>query len=83
MVPRLGETERPDPVFAPEPDYVISEEERDILSYVRSSPKGIPASGLDQRQFDVLAALVGALARRLPDEVALSCTTWNARAWTT
>ncbi len=70
MVPRLGETERPDPVFAPEPDYVISEEERDILSYVRSSPKGVPASGLEQRQFDVLTALVGAFARRLPDEVA-------------
>ena len=42
MVPRIGETERPDPVFAPEPDYVISEAERDILSYVRSSPKGVP-----------------------------------------
>ena len=70
MVPRLGETERPDPVFAPEPDYVISEDERDILSYVRSSPKGVPASGLNQPQFDLLAALVGAYARRLPDEVA-------------
>src|SRR5579863_6285911 len=31
MVPRIGETERPDPVFGPEPDYVLSEEERDIL----------------------------------------------------
>ncbi len=70
MVPRLGEMERPDPVFAPEPDYVISEDERDILSYVRSSPKGVGASGLNQRQFDTLAALVGGFARRLPDEVA-------------
>jgi Protein of unknown function (DUF3500) len=70
MVPRLGETERPDAVFAPEPDYVISEEERDILSYVRSGPKGVPASGFSQGQFDFLAALVGSFARRLPDEVA-------------
>jgi hypothetical protein len=70
MVPRLGETERPDAVFAPEPDYVIGEEERDILSYVRSSPKGVPASGFGQGQFDSLAALVGSFARRLPDEVA-------------
>jgi hypothetical protein len=70
MVPRIGETERPDPVFAPEPDYVISEAERDILSYVRSSPKGVPGSGLNRLQLDSLAALVGAFVRRLPDEVA-------------
>ena len=52
MVPRIGETERPDPVFAPEPDYVISDDERDILSYVRSSPKGVPGSSLSRLQFD-------------------------------
>ncbi len=70
MVPRLGETERPDPAFEPEPDYVISDEERDILSYVRSSPKGVPATGFSQQQFDSLTALVGTFVRRLPDEVA-------------
>ena len=69
-VPRIGEVERPDPVFIPEPDYVLSEDDRDILSYVRSSPKGIAASGLDRRQFDLLAALVGGFVRRLPDDVA-------------
>ena len=61
MVPKIGETERPDPVFAPEPDYVISEEERDILSYVRASPKGVPASALSRLQFDSLTELVGAI----------------------
>jgi Protein of unknown function (DUF3500) len=70
LVPRIGEVERPDPVFAPEPDYVISEDERDILSYARSGPKGIPGSALNQVQLDDLAALVGSFARRLPDEVA-------------
>jgi hypothetical protein len=70
MVPRIGEVERPDPVFAPEPDYVISEEERDILSYVRRGPKGIPGSALNRIQLDDLAGLVGSFARRLPDEVA-------------
>jgi hypothetical protein len=70
MVPKIGETERPDAVFFPEPDYVISDDERDILSYVRASPKGVPASGLNQPQFDSLAALVGSYVRRLPDEVA-------------
>jgi hypothetical protein len=70
MVPRLGENERPDPVFAPEPDYVLSDDERDILSYVRSSPKGIPGSSLNRLQFDSLTELVGAFVRRLPDEVA-------------
>ena len=49
---------------------MISEDERDILSYVRSNPKGIMAAALSQRQFDELSALVGAFARRLPDEVA-------------
>jgi Protein of unknown function (DUF3500) len=70
MVPRIGETERPDPVFAPEPDYVISDDERDILGYVRSGPKGVPGSALSRPQFDSLTELVGAFARRLPDEVA-------------
>src|SRR6516164_4929955 len=70
MVPRIGEVERPDPVFDPEPDYVISEAERDVLSYVRSGPKGIPGSALTRIQLDDLAALVGSFARRVPDEVA-------------
>ncbi len=69
-VPRIGETERPDPVFAPEPDYQLSDGERDILSYVRASPKGLAARELNLRQLDELATIVGAFARRLPDEVA-------------
>jgi Protein of unknown function (DUF3500) len=70
IVPRIGEVERPDPVFAPEPDYVISENERDILSYVRSGPKGVPGSALNRVQLDDLSVLVGSFVRRLPDEVA-------------
>ncbi len=70
LVPRIGDTERPDPVFEPEPDYRLSEDERDILSYVRASPKGLAASELDLRQLEELATLVGAFVRRLPDEVA-------------
>ena len=57
-------------MFGPEPDYVLSEDERDILSYVRASPKGLSARELNLRQLDELATLVGAFARRLPDEVA-------------
>jgi hypothetical protein len=70
MVSRIGDTERPDPVFGPEPDYRLSEDERDILSYVRAKPKGLSAAQLNLRQLDELAAIVGAFARRLPDEVA-------------
>ena len=70
IVPMIGDTERPDPVFGPEPDYRLSEDERDILSYVRASPKGLSAGQLNLRQLDELAAIVGAFARRLPDEVA-------------
>jgi len=70
IVPRLGEVERPDPVFGPEPGYVIDDAERDILSYVRSAPKGLPAHALRPDQRDELVALVAAFAGRLPDDVA-------------
>jgi hypothetical protein len=69
-VPRIGEVERPDAVFSREPDYALAEDERDILSYVRSGPKGLAGSALGGRQLDLLSELVGAFARRLPDEVA-------------
>jgi hypothetical protein len=70
IVPRIGEVERPDPVFRPEPDYVLSEDERDILSYVRSDPKGLPGRELDKRQLDQLVGIVEAFAGRLPSDVA-------------
>lgn len=70
IVPRLGEVERPDPVFGPEPDYVISEDERDLLSYVRSSPKGVAGHALDKRQLDDLYGIVQAFAGRMPSDVA-------------
>ena len=70
IVLKIGDTERPDPVFGPEPDYRLSEDERDILSYVRAKPKGLSAGQLNLRQLDELAAIVGAFARRMPDEVA-------------
>ncbi len=69
LVPRIGEVERPDAMFV-EPDYVISEDERDMLSYVRAQPKGLSAAALTERQLDELSELVGTFARRLPDEVA-------------
>jgi hypothetical protein len=70
MVPRIGPVERPDAVFAPEPDYVISDAERDVLSYLRDGPKGIAGADLNRLQLDGLAELVGSFARRLPDELA-------------
>jgi hypothetical protein len=70
IVPRIGEVERPDPVFAPEPDYVLTENEQDVLSYVRSSPKGLPAHALDKSQRDILDELVKSFLGRMPDEAA-------------
>jgi hypothetical protein len=70
IVPRIGEVERPDPVFPPEPDYVLSEAERDVLSYVRSSPKGLRAHSLGKQQLDALFGIVQAFAGRLPPDVA-------------
>jgi hypothetical protein len=70
IVPRIGEVERPEPVFRPEPDYVLSEDERDILSYVRNSPKGLPGRDLSTQQLAQLVGIVEAFAGRLPSDVA-------------
>jgi hypothetical protein len=70
LVPRLGETELPDRVFEPEPDYTISDAERDILSYVRSGPKGISGRDLQSDQLAELVQLVAGFARRLAPEIA-------------
>ena len=70
ILPRIGDVELPDHVFAPEPDYTINDAERSILGYVRGGPKGVPGSALDKSQLDALVELVGAFAGRLPDEVA-------------
>ncbi|MCP9968363.1 DUF3500 domain-containing protein [Actinomadura madurae] len=70
ITPRIGHLERPDPMFAPEPDYVLSEAERDILSYVRDDPRGLPGSGLREHQLSALFAVVEAFAGRLPSDVA-------------
>ena len=84
MVPRLGEMERPDSVFVPEPDYVISEDERDILSYVRSSPKGVPAPGWTSGSSICSRPWSGGSRDGCPTRwPGPRCTTWNAPASTT
>nr|WP_024934768.1 DUF3500 domain-containing protein [Actinomadura madurae] len=70
ITPKIGHLERPDPMFAPEPDYVLSEAERDILSYVRDDPRGLPGSALREHQLSALFAVVEAFAGRLPSDVA-------------
>jgi hypothetical protein len=70
IAPRIGQIERPNPVFAPEPDYVLSEAERDILSYVRDNPKGLPGHALRPDQQDALFGIVEAFAGRLSADVA-------------
>jgi Protein of unknown function (DUF3500) len=70
LVPRIGEVELPDHVFAPEPDYRISDEERAALAYVRSGPRGIGGTDLTAEQLYALVDLVARFAGRLPREVA-------------
>jgi hypothetical protein len=70
ILPRIGDTELPDHVFEPEPDYTIDDTERSILSYVRDGPKGVPGSVLSTPQLDALVDLVAGYAGRLPAEVA-------------
>jgi Protein of unknown function (DUF3500) len=70
LVPRIGETERPDHVFEPEPDYRIDDEERKVLEYVRSGPRGIGGADLTAEQLYALVDLVARFAGRLPEDVA-------------
>jgi hypothetical protein len=70
MVPRIGDVELPDHVFVPEPDYTIDDTERDILSYIRSAPKGLPARALGSPQAAHLRRIVEGYAERLPGDVA-------------
>jgi hypothetical protein len=70
LVPRIGEVELPDPVFEPEPDYRIEDEERAALAYVRSGPRGIGGADLTAEQLYALVDLVRRFAGRLPAEVA-------------
>ena len=83
LVPRIGEIERPDVVFFAEPDYVISEDECDLLSYVRTSPKGIAAADLSQRQLDELTwSWSGRSRGGCPTSwPGRPCITWNAMEW--
>ena len=70
LVPRIGEVERPDYVFPPEPGYRISDEDREALAYVRSGPRGISGADLTAEQLYALVDLVARFAGRLPAEVA-------------
>jgi hypothetical protein len=70
LVPRIGEVELPDHVFPPEPDYRISDEEREALAYVRSGPRGISGADLTAEQLYALVDLVARFAGRLPAEIA-------------
>lgn len=70
MAPRIGDVELPDHVFVPEPDYTIDDTERDILSYIRAAPKGLPARALRSGQAAELRRIVEGLAGRLPGEAA-------------
>jgi hypothetical protein len=72
MVPRIGAEELPDHVFEPEPDYRIDDEERKILSYIRSGPKGIAGSVLSRGQLDYLMVVLAGFSGRLPDDVGAS-----------
>jgi Protein of unknown function (DUF3500) len=70
LVPRIGDVELPDHVFEPEPDYRITDEERQALAYVRSGPRGIGGTDLTAEQLYALVDLVARFAGRLPAEVA-------------
>jgi hypothetical protein len=70
ILPRIGDVELPDHVFAPEPGYTLDDKERSILSYVRDKPKGVLGADLSVSHLDALVELVAGFAGRLPAEAA-------------
>ena len=72
MVPRIGAVELPDHVFEPEPDYRIDEQERQILAYIRSGPRGIAGAELTGAQLEALTELVAMFSDRVPQEVSVA-----------
>lgn len=70
ILPRIGDVELPDPMFAAEPDYTLDDSERSILSYVRDGPKGVLGADLSVKHLDALVELVAGFAGRLPAEAA-------------
>jgi hypothetical protein len=70
VVPRLGQEERPTVYELGFERYQITEADREALKYVRSSPRGLAGSELEDGQLAKLTRLVECYLERMPADVA-------------
>ncbi len=70
VVPKIGREERPGDHELGFDSYVIDDEARDRLKFVRNQPRGVAAAQMDAGQQAKLTSLIECFVSRMPDEVA-------------
>jgi hypothetical protein len=70
VVPKLGEEEWPADHELGFDNYIISDHDREMLRWIRSEAKGVPASMLSEEQLEKFKALILGYVNRLPEEAA-------------
>jgi hypothetical protein len=70
VVMKLGDVEIPGDHEFGFDDYVISEQDRQALKWIRDEAKGLPGDDMDREQFRRFEQLIAAYINRLPEEVA-------------
>src|SRR5947207_431818 len=67
---RMGRDDLPEVYELGFDHYRLSEHDRQALKYVRSEPRGLPGSDMDDAQRALLTAAIECFISRMPDEVA-------------
>jgi hypothetical protein len=70
VVSKLGEEEWPADHELGFDHYVISDNDRKMLRWIRSEARGLPGSAMDPAQFEMFKGLIAGYVNRLPDEAA-------------
>jgi hypothetical protein len=70
VVTKLGEEELPGDHELGFDHYVISDDDRQMLKWVRSEAKGLPGSAMEPEQFEKLKGLIAGYVNRLPEAAA-------------
>lgn len=70
VVKKLGAEELPGDHELGFDHYVISDQDREMLKWIRHTAKGLPGGSMTSRQFSLFKDIISGYLRRLPDDVA-------------
>ncbi len=70
VVTKLGEEELPGDHELGFDNYVISDQDRQMLKWIRSEARGLPGSAMSEEQFAKFKALIAGYVERLPEDAA-------------